>query len=213
MFCLSQNPTPCDWNLGVIYPIYKKGNRLDCNNYRGITVLNTAYKIFSLILQDRLFPHVEEIVGNNYQRGFRNGKSTTDQIFTMRQILEKMAEYRHNTYHLLIDFKAVYDSIARVKLYDAISSFRIPAKLIRLVRMIKTNVTCLMREDGKLSGPFATTKGMHQGDGLACFLFNFELESAIWNWRVETSGAIFYKPIQILATMIIKTSLVYGSPM
>ena len=37
----------------------------------------------------------------------------------MRQILEKMAEYKNDTYHLFIDFKAAYDSIARVKLYDA----------------------------------------------------------------------------------------------
>ena len=67
----------CDWNFGIIYSIYKKGDRLDSNNYRGITVLNTAYTIFSLILQDRLVPHVEEIVGN-YKKGFRIGKSTTD---------------------------------------------------------------------------------------------------------------------------------------
>ena len=39
---------PCDWNLGIIYPINKK----EGVNYRGITVLHTAYKIFSLILQD-----------------------------------------------------------------------------------------------------------------------------------------------------------------
>ena len=125
---------PCDWNLGIIYPIYKKRDRLDCNNYRGITVLNTAFKIFSLILQGRLVPHVEEIVGN-YQRAFRNGKSTTDQIFTMWQIMEKMAEYRYDTYHLFIDFKAAYDSIASVKLYDAMRSFGILAKLIRLAGM------------------------------------------------------------------------------
>ena len=78
----------------------------------------------------------------------------------MRQILEKMTEYRHNKYHLLIDFKAAYDScLARVKLYDAMSSFEILTKLIRLVIM-----PCQVMKDGKLSGPFATTKGLRQGD-------------------------------------------------
>ena len=161
---------PCDWNLGIIYPIYKKGIRLDCNNYKGITMLNTAYKIFFLILQDRRVPHVEKIVGN-YQVGFQNGESTTDQIFTIWQILEKMAEYRHDTYHLFIDFKAAYDSMARVKLYDAINSFGIPAKLIMLVRMTMTNVTCQAKVQGKLSGPFDITKGLRQGDGLTSLLF------------------------------------------
>ena len=79
----------------------------------------------------------------------------------------------------LIDFKAAYDSIARVKLYDAMSSFGIPAKLIWLVRMTMTNVTCQLRVDGKLSGPFATTKCLRQGDELACLLFNLALERAI----------------------------------
>ena len=51
---------------------------------------------------------------------------------------------------VFFDFKAVYDSIARVKLYDIRSSFGIPAKLIRLVRMTRTNVTCQVKMDGKL---------------------------------------------------------------
>ena len=55
-----------------------------------------------------------------------------------------------------------------------------------------------MRIDGKLSGPFATTKGLRQGDGLVCLLFNLALERAIRDSRVETAGTFFYKSIQIL---------------
>ena len=105
----------------------------------------------------------------------------------MRQILDKMAEYRHDAYHLFIDFKAVYDSIARVKLYDAMSSFGIPAKLIRLVKMTMTTVTCQVKVHGKLSRPFATTIGLRQGDGLACLLFNLALERTIRDSRMETT--------------------------
>ena len=75
------------------------------------------------------------------------------------------------------------------------SSFGIPPKLIRLVRMTTTNVTCQVRVDG----PSATTKGLREGDGLACVLFNLALERDIRDSRVETTGTIFYKSTQILA--------------
>ena len=55
-----------------------------------------------------------------------------------------------------------------------------------------------VRVEGKLSGPFATTKGLRQGDGLACLLFNLALERAIRDSRVETTGTIFYKSTQML---------------
>ena len=72
---LPSKSLPYDWILGIICPIYKKGDMFNCNNYSGITMFNTAYKIFSMIFQDHLVTHFEEIVGN-YQRGFRNVKST-----------------------------------------------------------------------------------------------------------------------------------------
>ena len=78
------------------------------------------------------------------------------------------------------------------------SSFGIPAKLIRLVRMTMTNVTCQLKVDGKLSRPFATTNGLRRVDGLTCLLFTLALERTIRESRVETMGTIFYKSTLLL---------------
>jgi sorting nexin-29 len=74
---------PSDWQRSIICPIYKKGDKLVCNNYRGISLLCVPYQILTSILQDRLEPLAERIIGE-YQAGFRKGMSTIDQIFTVK---------------------------------------------------------------------------------------------------------------------------------
>ena len=87
---------PHDWNNAIICPIYKKGNKLECGNYRGISLLNVAYKIFTNLLAKNIEPYTEQILGD-YQCGFRKGRSTMDQIFSLRQIIETF--YEHNTHY------------------------------------------------------------------------------------------------------------------
>ena len=96
--------------------------------------MNTGYTIFSNILYERLQPHMENIVGI-YQCGFRRDKCTFDQIQPMRDILENFSVYGISMFHLFIDFKAAYDTIRRNKLLEALKEFKIPRKLIRLVKL------------------------------------------------------------------------------
>ena len=56
---------PEEWKDSVIVPIHKKGDKTEGNNYRGITLLPTTYKILSNILLSRLIPYAEEIMGDH----------------------------------------------------------------------------------------------------------------------------------------------------
>jgi hypothetical protein len=53
---------PEEWKESIIVPIHKKGDKTDCNNYRGILILSTTYKILSNSLLYRLIPYAEEII-------------------------------------------------------------------------------------------------------------------------------------------------------
>jgi hypothetical protein len=79
---------PDQWKESIIVPIHKIGDKTDCNNYRGISLLSTSYNILTNILLSRLSPYLDEITGD-HQCGFRHNRSTTDQVFCICQILEK----------------------------------------------------------------------------------------------------------------------------
>ena len=78
-----------------------------CSDYRAISLLCVAYNIFYNNLFHRFMPYVEKTIGD-YQRGYRQERSTVDQIFTVRQILEKCSEHGKDTHHPFIDCKAAY---------------------------------------------------------------------------------------------------------
>jgi hypothetical protein len=116
---------PQQWKEYIIIPIHKTGDNTDCKNYRGISLLSTAYKIVSNIFLARLTSYVNEVLGD-HQCEFRLNRSTTDQIFYIRQILEKKWECNGTVHQLFIDFKKAYDSVKREVLYNILLEFRVP---------------------------------------------------------------------------------------
>jgi hypothetical protein len=64
---------PDQWKESIIVPVHKRGDKTDCNNYHGISLLSTIYKILSNILLSRLVPHIDEIVWD-HQFGFRRNR-------------------------------------------------------------------------------------------------------------------------------------------
>jgi len=87
--------------------MHKKGDKTDCCNYRGISLLNAAYKVFSNVLLSRLTQYAEECLGE-YQYGFRKGKSKVEQLSIIGQIIEKKYEHRQKFWQIFVDSRKAY---------------------------------------------------------------------------------------------------------
>jgi hypothetical protein len=110
------------------------------------------YEILSNIIYAWVLPYVEGELGE-YQCGFPSAESTNDQIFSLRQILEKMYEHKIETHNVFVDFKATYDNVIQARLFQAMEEPKIPPKLTRLVQLTMKNMISEVQIQRTLSKP------------------------------------------------------------
>lgn len=187
---------PNEWLTSVILPIHKKGDKTNCNNYRGISLLNCGYKIFTNILYERLNKYAENILGD-YQCGFRKSRSTTDQGFIITQIFEKCYEYMIDIHCLFVDFQQAFDSLDRTQISLRLLDLGIPRKLVNLVNMTLVNTNAKVIIQGELSRTFDVVSGVKQGDALSSLVFNLVLHSVVKD--IDQKSTIYNKSTQICA--------------
>lgn len=133
-----------------------------------------------------------------YQCGFRKGRSTTNQLFTMRHLLEKLWEYNITSYHLFIDIKTAYDIIDREKMWKALAELGIPDEIILMCKLVTENSQARVRINNSVSGLLQVKKGVKQGNSLAPVLFNLVLEAVIRRAKINGASTLINKSIQIL---------------
>lgn len=164
--------------IEYLCPIYKKGDALDCRNYRGISLLCTSYKILSNVLLNRLIPYTQEIVGE-YQAGITKGKSTMDQIQIAKQLMEKSYKFNQDLFILFNDYKQAYESIIRESLWAVMLKFGIPEKMVKLIQTYTKSSKCRVRYNPQMSEEFNIDNGLRQGDAPSPMLFNIALKYVV----------------------------------
>ena len=90
---------PDDFAFAYIASLYKKGNHDNPENYRPISLLNTAYKLHAYMITVRLAAAIDLHLGDT-QFGFRRGKSTAEALFCVRRLTD-VVEQGHERLFLI----------------------------------------------------------------------------------------------------------------
>ena len=140
---LNSSHFPEAWSTGLIVPIYKnKGDRSDCNNYRGITLLSCLGKLFTSILNERLkqYCNVNNIISEN-QAGFREKYSTTDHIFSLKLLIDLFVSKKLKHFCAFIDYKKAFDSVDRDLLLYKLSQIGVDGRFYSAIKSF-TYIVC-----------------------------------------------------------------------
>ncbi len=115
-----QSKVPEDWRKAIIVPLYKgKGNRKECNSYRGISLLSVPGKIYGRNLKERMMKVTDKSVGDE-QGGFWKGRGCVDQIFAMKILVKKYPEKDRKLFAAFMDLEKTYDRVDRKGLWETL---------------------------------------------------------------------------------------------
>ena len=113
---------PEDWSLGYIIKLPKKGDLSNCQNWRRIQLLSLPSKVLARIILERIKTAIDANLCDE-QAGFRFGRSYTDQIVTLRIIIEQSIEWQSPLYINFVNFKKAFDMVDRNTLWKVLRHY------------------------------------------------------------------------------------------
>ena len=154
---LHDKQIPKKWKEAKIILLHKKGDKADIKNYRPISLLSHAYKIFTRILQNR----IQRILDENQPReqaGFRGGCSTTDHLHALNQLIEKANEYQLNLCVGYIDYEKAFDSVEHADLFIALRKTGVNETYVKIIEDVYTNAVATIHLDNDVSNQSTSTE-------------------------------------------------------
>ena len=179
-FWTSEVP-PKQWELGLLKVLPKKGDLSLPGNYRGIMILEIAYKIVAKIIQQRLLPICESL-DHETQCGFRPGRGCNDAVFAVKIALKKRREHNHETWVLFLDLVKAFDRVPRELLWMVLSKFGVPSKLVNILKALHKTINVKFTIDS-ISHIIECGIGVKQGDVLGPILFSMFIAAIMITWR------------------------------
>ena len=164
---------PDSWSIGVIKPIYKKGDPTLPQNYRPITILSCLGKLFTSVINNRLKNYADKFyITEQCQAGFRQNYSTADNIFMLKSVIDIAKANKSKLFSCFIDFKQAFDTVWRSGLWHKLNEYDINGKCSAVIQSIYKNVKSKVATEEWATIYFPCLTGVRQGENLSPVLFS-----------------------------------------
>ena len=156
---LFKNKLPEEWMLSSLVPTFKgKRDPLNPNSYRGIKLLEHAFKLYEKILDGRL----REVVDiDKMQYGFMPGRGTVDTVFVLRRLTEKFRAKNKKLFFVFADLEKAFYRVPREVIRFALRRKGVPEYLVNGLMSLYKVCNTAVSVDGELSSSFSVKVGVH----------------------------------------------------
>lgn len=160
---LSSASYPISWSRAKLFMLFKRGNRKDPNNYRGISVIDSIAKLFDMVLCNRL-----ELWFKPYreQAGAQRGRGCIEHIVSLRLLTDYARKKKKKLFIIFVDFSKAYDLVPRHMLFEVLKRLGCGAIMLgTIIAMYSTTQSVIG------TAIITTVIGVRQGSPTSCLLF------------------------------------------
>ena len=193
---------PLSWVPAKLIMIFKKGYVLDCDNYRGISIINAIAKIYDYVLNNRLMlwykPHRE-------QAGAQSKRGCIEHVVCLRLIFDMFMRKRCKLFVAFIDFSKAYDRVPRSKMFHLLKNLGCGVVMLAALAALYSVTTSILG-----STIINSNIGVRQGSPTSCLLFIIFVDVLIRRLKQICNDERFLGWLHVLMlmddTVIIATS-------
>jgi hypothetical protein len=171
----SSEVTPSIWAKASVHLIHK-GNGADAlaaESYRPISLTSNIMKVFEHVILNRCTMHSDASnVLPEEQAGFRAGRSCTDQIYMLREVLESRRALKLPTCACFIDIKQAFPSTWHDAIWHRLREASISGKMFRIMQLLYMNNESAIITPYDPADSFQTDMGTRQGAVLSDSYFH-----------------------------------------
>ena len=167
---LIQSKLPDLWKIGLIIPIFKKGDIKNIKNYRPITILSCFAKLLDHLIYNRLSSFFNNKIITE-QHGSINKRSTITNLLTFKEYISQAFNRGNQVHVLYTDVSKAFDSVNHELIIQKLKNYKVNAKIVSWLNSYLCNRKQLVKIDHKLSKEIVPSSGVPQGSNLGPLLY------------------------------------------